>query len=968
MDEVEGRCLGENTLDGLSRGHLSPEERAAAARHLDACESCRQLLAALGQAVSTPGVATPPRDSASAPQEVRPRLTSGDRVGRYTVLHVVGAGGMGVVYAAYDPELDRRIALKLVHDEALPADSREEAAARLLREAQALARLSHPHVITVFDGGRFDGQVFLAMEFIEGGTLGQWLRAEERPAEAVLEMFLEAGRGLAAAHEAGLVHRDFKPDNVLVARDGRVRVTDFGLARLIVSGEPALGAGAALPRALPAGAEARTQTGMRLGTPLYMAPELWRGAPADARSDQFAFCVAFYEALQGERPFTVDQLAEGTQGPGGLSGASRIPPQWRLLLARGLSAKPEERFPSMAALLDALESKQASRRKRRLTVGAVLGAVGLAAVGFGFFGWHVKSRDVCAGSRERLAGAWDEARKAEVHAALLKTGSPLAPAAWTGTERLVDRYADAWVQMRTDACEATHMRGEQSGELLDLRMSCLAQRREALRALSQVLISSDKGIVEKAVQAAAQLPSLEGCASTEALTAQLRLPQDAAARARIDKVRAQLADARALHAAGRYEASRALLQEVLEASKAVSYKPLEAEVLHALGLAYVSLEDTPQAQKTFSQALVAAEAGGHLEVAAKTASMLAMVHGMHLRKHEQGHFWLDFCAAVLGRLGSAPAIAAERLFVLGNLLSDEGKPQEAVPVLEEALALQEKILGPEHLNVARTLGRLAFAVGALGRTSDSLAHAQRALSILEKLVGPEHPLCQPSLHSVAFALAISGKLPEAVPYAERALANDERTFGADHPAIVKSLIVLSNVQTDAADAIPLLERALAVQQKSKNMDDPDTVFIVKNLAGNHGLLHHYKEQLEYARQALALEEKFLGPNAPEVGQSYQLMGEAHERLGDPARALPLLERALSIAESRPLAAESPTGPDMQVATRRALANSLWALGRDHQRARTLVKEAIELTRGGSEELVQQAAELEKWLVEHPLPH
>ncbi|MCP3162538.1 serine/threonine-protein kinase [Myxococcus qinghaiensis] len=969
-EAVEGRCLGENTLDGLSRGLLTSEEREAAARHLDGCDDCRRLLAALGQVVSTPGTATPRPDSARAPLEARPRLVSGDRLGRYTVLHLVGAGGMGVVYAAYDPELDRRVALKLVHDEVLPADSREEAASRLLREAQALARLSHPHVITVFDGGRFDGQVFLAMEFMEGGTLGQWLRAAPRSADEVLAMFLDAGRGLAAAHRAGLVHRDFKPDNVLVGRDGRVRVTDFGLARMALPGEPPLGGAEVAPRALPAGEEARTQTGGRLGTPVYMAPELWRGAPADARSDQFAFCVAFHEALQGERPFTVEQLAGGA---GGLEGrepprAGRIPPHWRRSLARGLSARPEERFPSMAALLDTLESGQASRRKRRLRVLALLGGVGLLAAGFGLFAGRERTQDVCAGARERLAGAWDEARKREVHAAFLATGSPLAQAAWSGTELLVDRYANAWVQMRTDACEATHVRGEQSGELLDLRMACLAQRRESLRALSQVLGAADTGIVEKAAEAAGQLPSLEGCASTEALTAPLRPPQDAATRARIDQVRSRLADAKALLSAGRYAPSLALTESAVEASRALAYKPLEAEALLALGLAHERLTQTPPAEKAFERALVAAEAGGHVEVSARTACMLALVQGLHQRRHAQGHFWEEFCGALLERLGPVPGLTAERLFVLGNLLNDEGHTAEALPVLEEALALQEQVLGLEHPNVARTLGRLAFVLAALERPSEALAHAQRALAIQEKLLGLHHPQCVTSLHAIAFALSVVGGLSDALPHAARALAIEERAFGPKHPAILKSLIILSNVQSEAADAVPLLERALVIHQQSPQGDESDKVFILKNLAVNHGLLGHAAEQLDYARQALAIEEKVLAPDAPELGHSFLLMGQAHVRLGAPAKALPLLERALAIAESRPLTSATASGREVRVELRQVLAETLWALRREHGRARSLVTGALELARGGRGEVVKEVPALERWLSTHPLPN
>ncbi|QRO00142.1 serine/threonine protein kinase [Archangium violaceum] len=964
-----GRCLGENTLDGLSRGLLSPEEREAAARHLDTCDDCRQLLAALGHDMSTPEVGTPRETSVTEPKQAKPRLTAGDRVDRYTVLHLVGAGGMGVIYAAYDPELDRRVALKLVHDEALPSDSREEAASRLLREAQALARLSHPHVIPVFDGGRFDGQVFLAMEFLEGGTLGQWLRAQPRTADAILAMFLDAGRGLAAAHRAGLVHRDFKPDNVLVGKDGRVRVTDFGLARLVYQGEQRQAEGEALPRALPAGAETRTQTGARLGTPPYMAPELWRGAPADARSDQFAFCVALYEALQGERPFTVAELAdepgplEGRQLPRG----NRIPPSWRPILARGLAVAPEERFASMTELLDSLE-KAASQRKRLLRWGAALGAVTLLVAGMGFFSWRERARDVCAGARERLAGIWDETRKDQVRTAFLATGSRHAQAAWSGTELLMERYANAWVRIRTDACEATHVRGEQSGELLDLRMACLAQRGEALRALTLVLSAADADVVEKAVQAAGQLPSLEECASKEALTAPLRLPQDAATRERIQSVRAQLVEVGALLAAGRYEPGRALAREVIDASKTLSYKPLEAEAYLTLAQTYIHSKEGALAEKALHRALTFAEASGHRLIAAQASIQLAQVHGLMLRRHEQGHLWAELGEAMLEPLGQVPALSAERLFVLGSILRDEGRASEAAALLEEALALQERVLGAEHPQVARTLSRLAFALATLDRFEEALAAARRSLSINERLLGPEHPECSSSLHSITFVLALSDRNAEGIPYMQRALAIEERAFGPNHPALVKSLINLSNVHSEPGDAIPILERALAIQEQVPGEAHPDMAYILKNLAISHGMLGHSKEQLAYAQRAMALEEKLLGSNHPDLAQTYHMVGQAHYQLGAPAQALPFLERALAVAESRPISESYATGRSVRGMIRMTLANTLWALGHERARARTVMEGALELARGGGSALAKDVAEVEKWLAEHPLAH
>src|SRR5205814_3700317 len=237
--------------------------------------------------------------------EAATMLAPGELVGRYRILHVLGSGGMGVVYAAFDPELQRQVALKLVRNEGAGVD--DELRTRLTREAQAMARVRHPNVITVFDVGSWCGQLFVAMEAIDGSTLSTWLEVQPRSVAEILQVLHAAGRGLAAAHAAGLVHRDFKPDNVLIGADGRVCVTDFGLARPVTMREPSSPShdGDTEPWTL-----ALTQAGTAVGTPAYMAPEQMRGDTADERADQFSFCVALFEALYGVRPFAGRSMGE----------------------------------------------------------------------------------------------------------------------------------------------------------------------------------------------------------------------------------------------------------------------------------------------------------------------------------------------------------------------------------------------------------------------------------------------------------------------------------------------------------------------------------------------------------------------------------------------------------------------------------------------------------------------------------
>lgn len=365
-------------LAAFAEGSLEVEVHGAVELHLADCEECRDILAAVA-AVTRSGVSalasTLAADDADASSGED--LSPGTHVGRYVIDATIGRGAMGVVYAAHDPDLDRKVALKLLHTGAHSAA--HDMRTRLLREAQAMARLSHPNVITVHDVGSFGGQLFVAMEYVAGGTLRSWL-AGGRSVDEILAVFRRAGSGLAAAHAAGLVHRDFKPDNVLVGEDGRVRVTDFGLARADdADGSPPDDA-VADTRPLTM---TLTRTGTLLGTPAYMAPEQLRGAVADARSDLFSFSVALYEALYERRPFagkTVAELRKAIDAGRILAPppGTQVPAWVRAALVRGLRAAPAERFASMRDMLDALEPPREKRRIGYAMLLVAAGATGLA--------------------------------------------------------------------------------------------------------------------------------------------------------------------------------------------------------------------------------------------------------------------------------------------------------------------------------------------------------------------------------------------------------------------------------------------------------------------------------------------------------------------------------------------------------------------------------------------------------------
>jgi serine/threonine protein kinase len=362
------QCLADETLFAFVLGQLAPESVAEVERHLSECDECRAVVAESAQSVAA---AEPARSNPEAPL----------RIGRYDLLGLLGAGAYGVVYRAFDPDLRRTVALKVLRpDEHSDDPLRRE---RMVREAQAMAQLSHPNVVAVYDVGVHSDTIYIVMEYVAGGTARDYLKRESRGAAEVLGIYLKAGRGLAAAHAKGLVHRDFKPENVLVGTDGQVRVTDFGLARI------AGGGSAPVARTETQQAVELSTTKGVIGTPGYVAPEQFAGAPADARSDQFSFCVALFSGLYGRHPFrgetglSLEELSFRVRAGAveDIPEAARVPKVHALLL-RGLDPDPKQRLPNMDALLAALESALAATpRWKRPVLGAAL-LVGLLLVVF----------------------------------------------------------------------------------------------------------------------------------------------------------------------------------------------------------------------------------------------------------------------------------------------------------------------------------------------------------------------------------------------------------------------------------------------------------------------------------------------------------------------------------------------------------------------------------------------------------
>ena len=515
---------------------------------------------------------------------IRTEVGRGTMLGRYLVVEKIARGGMGVVFLAYDPELHRRVAIKLLLPEVSKSEDATAGRARLLREAQAMARLSHPNVIHVYDVGTFEDAVFLALEFIDGETVGKWIKGAQRSWQEVLRVFVAAGRGLAAAHAAGLVHRDFKPENVMIGKDGRVLVTDFGLARELgaTAGDdppqrdsnPSL-SGEETPsqRSTPLSTPL-TVYGTIMGTPGYAAPEQLTGGVMDARGDQFSFAASLYAGLYKTRPYpakTFDQyrtlLKAGLPEPPPI----KVPARVRRAVERGLAKEPQARFPSMDALLAELSRDPIARWRYPVLAATVLAIAAIVTP----IVWAA-NRDKAAVCKATSEGAWDATHRERVKAQFLATNKSFAQSAFDAVAQRLDGRSSAWTAMRTEACEATRKRGEQPESVMVLRMSCLDRRANEMKELVGVFETADASVVERAVGATSALTPLDGCADIARLTAAIEPPKDPA---KVGELRATIDKAKVLTDAGKYKDAHAIAKDAADAARKLAYRPLVAEAL-----------------------------------------------------------------------------------------------------------------------------------------------------------------------------------------------------------------------------------------------------------------------------------------------------------------------------------------------------------------------------------------------------
>ncbi len=781
-----------------------------------------------------------------------------EQIGRFRVVGRIGGGGMGLVVRAHDSELDRDVAIKLLRPELRATGSAGSVGpARLLREAQAMARIDHPNVITVHEVGTVGDQVFIAMELVDGQTLGAWVRERKRPWREVLDVFLRAGDGVAGAHAAGVVHRDFKPDNVLVGRDGRVRVVDFGLARAVgapidvtVSEPSHATADTADPMRSPL-----TRTGAVMGTPAYMSPEQYMGEAAGERSDQFSFCVALWEGLFGTRPFqgtNITDLAAAVVGGKLGEPPTDVAPRFVVVaLRRGLARDPAARFDSMADLLAALRRDPARRWRRVAAVAGIAAAASLA--GFAV----ARSDDAgCDDVAKRLEGVWDAPAHDAVRTAILATAAPFAERSWSSVEGLLDGYAGTWRELATQACAGGRVGEAEGRELAARRMRCLDARLAELDGLVDLLATADAAMAINAVDAATRLPDLGGCSDSQRLAAWHDAP-DPAARERLQQARTRLARAGAEGAIGHYKDATVIAQEVVDTATELEDPALEAAALLVRGQNEERSGAPVEAEATLRRAVERAEAAE--DHGTRAQALIHLVYIVGDAKNEQRH-------------AEALAFAADAGAVL-------------------------RVIGADPLLRAQLDNNLAVAAKRAGNLDEARKHSEAALAAYEELFGEQHPSTLRALVNLGNVMRTQKRFAEAEAILRRADEGSRRVLGDDHPLVALSasnLAITLAKENRPRDAVPEFRRSLEIRTKN-DPNHPDVAKAHYNLATALQEIAAYDEAIDHYEAAIALLEKLGSPEAASL-QSLGGLGEAALRAGRDELARSALDRALVLHE------------------------------------------------------------------------
>ena len=747
------------------------------------------------------------------------------RLGRYKIEKRLGAGGMGEVYLAFDADLARKVALKRVRADSSTSALRE----RLRREAQALAKLNHPNVVQVFEVSDHEGETFLAMEFVEGRSLAGWLR-EPHAWRAILDVFLAAGRGLAAAHSAGVVHRDFKPDNVLIGDDGRVRVADFGLALRSDLGEVESSGEQMVETRM-------TSPGGMVGTLRYMPLEQLANRDVDARSDQFAFCVALYEALYGREPFGFESLSgriEALEHDIPTAPRKGAPPAIWKVLRRGLRREPNERWPDIDTLLAQLSR---AARRRQVWAGAIVGTMAIAAVV-----WLVwPEPDRCAGVERELDGVWDQSTAATVRELFDRSGLPYASDSLDRLDRELGRWAAAWTEQRRAQCEASTIDADESS-ITWARRTCLDSQRHAIEVLVGELDHAHA--VEHVVDVLAEIPDPIDCG----LERTLEQPEiDADVREQVASLRFELAELRQLRLLGRVDIDRSTA--AVEGARTLRQTPVMAEATAEFGKAQIDVGSPKLGVELLEQTVDLALRADHERLLGETLLDLALPMLTSYRNIALGERYCELADAQWSKLDTDARTRSKLLFCQARVSLERGDREQAMQKTQAAL---------HELGDGPSPARPAY------------------IQALAQLAEPE----------------------AALAFRREALAAAEQAWGIGHPHTAEYLYDLGNALLERGDASARdpLERAIAIWTRVHTEPHPNLAWAHMALASLALATGSLDEAEHHARACAAIQAQTLAPDDPANGNPYNISSHIAALRGDERQALAHSLVALSYYE------------------------------------------------------------------------
>ncbi len=830
--------------------------------------------------MSSTGNTTEPADERATDRSgVESRLRPGEEVGRYVVIAAVGSGGGGEVYSAWDPHLTRRVALKLIGGTGAGARNAE-----LLQEAKVLARLNHPNIVQVFETLRHDDAVVIAMEFVEGETF-EPVPQRPRRWQEWLDLYLQAAEALQAAHAEGLVHGDFKPRNVMVDHQGRVRVLDFGLARSASRAEAESTLSASARRLDLGGA----------GTPGYMAPESFRGEGSSPATDQFAFCVSLWQALSGERPFAGSTRAAVAAAVVG--GDRTEPSSWgttpravQAALRRGLAPDVGDRFPSMEALSRALRGPERARTRARW-LGVSVGAAGLGAGVMAIASWANDAP--CEGVQAPMHAVWSADTRARLSASLASVELPFAEAASARVDRALNTFAERWTVERLAACEAIHVRREQSPEGPPLRAACLEHQLREFEASVEVLGQLDESNLLHADRVLDGLPSLAECTDVPRLRRGPPQPPEGEADA-VQRTQHHLARTRAEVRAGRWVAAGAALKRAEVEAAGVSHADTRADLAFVRATVEELAQDADAAEESLRESLRIAFENRRFELSRRAATQLLFVVGGMQELPAEALRYAELAA------GFSDDVQAEADYrhALGRVRERQGDDRAAEQEYRSAVELFTDALGPEHLTTVNAQASHAGVLRSLGELEAAESQLRGVLTVLERRLGAVHPKVAGVLANLAVVLRERGELDRSLAVAQRSLDIRVAVFGETHRASLHSLNVVANtsVLLGALDeAQPRLRRLLELSIRSRGTSHPSTHRARARLANVHMLRGELGPAKTLYQEVVAGFAEAQGPeHADTLGARAQL---AHvlNLDGEPERAIALLEPSIAVA-------------------------------------------------------------------------